>query len=275
MVTTFATLFVLSRIPNSYSSEATLLVVQQQVPQRYVVPTTTTDIREALQATTEEVLSRTHLLAIIDEFGLYENYRKRLSPEALLDTMRHDIAIEPIESESPQKDVTSFKISFIANSPQLAQDVTSKLTSLFIEQNLETREHQATTTTDFLREQLEAARIKLAEADEQVRAFKMQHLGELPEQQAGNLAIMTGLQSQLQNTMTGLSRAEEQRQYLESLSDYRTQDRAERITNDLNRLKSEKAKLLDTYTPQYPGVIKLNEKIAQDGSFSQEVAEIR
>ena len=101
---------------------------------------------------------------------------------------------------SDRKDVSSFKISFIAGTPQLAQEVTSKLTSLFIEQNLETREHQATTTTDFLREQLEATKTKLADAEDQVRAFKMQHLGELPEQQAGNLAIMAGLQSQLQST---------------------------------------------------------------------------
>src|ERR1035438_10048016 len=81
--TTFATLFVLSRFPNQYSSEATLLVVQQQVPQRYVLPTSTTDIREALQATTHEVLSRTRLLQIIDEFGLFAKQRQHVSPEEI------------------------------------------------------------------------------------------------------------------------------------------------------------------------------------------------
>jgi polysaccharide chain length determinant protein (PEP-CTERM system associated) len=259
-VTIFGTLFVLSLIPNRYSSEATLLVVQQQIPQRYVLPTTTTDMREALQATTEEVLSRTRLLAIIDEFSLYPNERRRASPEALLESMRKDIEIQPIENPtSPTRDVSSFKISFIASSPQLAQEVTSRLTSLFIEQNLETREHQATTTTNFLREQLEAARTKLSDSEEQVRAFKMEHLGELPEQEAGNLAIMSGLQSQLQNTMAGLARAGEQREYLESLSEYRSLT----VGNDLTRLKAERAKLLDRYTPQYPAVIKLNEKISQ------------
>jgi polysaccharide chain length determinant protein (PEP-CTERM system associated) len=259
VVVVFGTVLVLSRIPNRYRSEATLLVVQQQVPQRYVLPTTTTDMREALQATTEEVLSRNHLLAIIDEFGLYVNDRRRLSPESILDKMHHDIAIEPFENQSPQKDVSSFKISFIASSPQLAQEVTSKLTSLFIEENLETREHQATTTTDFLREQLEAAKKKLGDAEEQVRAYKMQHLGELPEQQPGNLAIMAGLQTQLQNTMSNLSRADEQRQYLESLSEYRLLS----VENDLARFKSERAKLLDKYTARYPAVIELDEKIAQ------------
>jgi succinoglycan biosynthesis transport protein ExoP len=258
-VTVFATLLVLSRIPNRYSSEATLLVVQQQVPQRYVLPTSTTDIREALQATTQEVLSRNRLLQIIDEFGLYTTERKRLSPEGLLEIMRRDIGIQPLESQSPQKDINSFKISFIANNPQLAQEVTSKLTSLFIEQNLVTREHQATTTTNFLQEQLEVTKKKLADAEEQVRTFKMQNLGELPEQQQGNLAILGGLQAQLQSTMSGLSRTQEQREYLQSLSGYR----ALMVESDLNRLKSERATLLSRYTPQYPSVQRVDDKIHQ------------
>ena len=258
-VTIFATLLVLSLIPNRYTSEATLLVVQQQVPQRYVLPTSTTDIREALQATTQEVLSRTRLLQIIEEFGLYTKERKRLSPEGLLELMRRDIGILPLEGQSAQKDVNSFKISFISSNPQLAQEVTSKLTSLFIEQNLVTREHQATTTTNFLQEQLGAVKNKLAEAEEQVRSFKMQNLGELPEQQSGNLAILGGLQSQLQSTMSSLSRAQEQREYLQSLSGYR----ALMVEGDLNRLKSERETLLGRYTPQYPVVKKVDEKIAQ------------
>jgi len=257
--TVFATLVVLSLLPNRYSSEAILLVVQQQVPQRYVLPTTTTDISEALEATKQEVLSRTRLLGIIDEFNLYAKERKRLSPEALVEKIGHDIEIKPFESHSVQKDVNSFKISFVADNPQLAQEVTSKLTSLFIQQNTETREHQATTTTNFLNEQTEATKAKLAEAEEQVRNFKMHHLGELPEQQQGNLALLNGLQAQLQNTILSLSRAQEQRQYLESLSGYR----ALMAQSELNRLQSERANLLNLYTAKYPAVIKIDEKIAQ------------
>src|SRR5580704_17021183 len=109
-VTVFATLIVLSRTPNKYTSEATLFVVQQQVPQRYVLPTTTTDIREALQATNEEVLSRASLLSIVNEFGLYAKNSRRLSPEAVLDEIKHDIAIQPIEGESQQREINSFRI---------------------------------------------------------------------------------------------------------------------------------------------------------------------
>jgi len=245
--------------------------VQQQVPQRYVLPTTTTDIREALQATTQEVLSRVRLLQIIDEFGLYTSEKQRVSQERLLELMRRDIGIQPLESSSPQKDVNSFKISFIANNPQLAQEVTSKLTSLFIEQNLVTREHQATTTTNFLQEQLEATKKKLAEAEEQVRSFKMQNLGELPEQQQGNLAILNGLQSQLQNTMSSLSRAQEQREYLQSLSGYR----ALMVESDLNRLKAERATLLGRYTSEYPAVKRVDEKIHETENLLRTLREPR
>ncbi len=254
----FATLLILSRVPNQYSSEASLLVVQQQVPQRYVLPTTTMDIREALQATTQEVLSRTRLLGIIEEFNLYPKERKSLSPEGLLDRMRHDIEILP-ESSATQRDVNSFKISFHAGTPQLAQEVTSRLTSLFIEQNLATREHQATTTTKFLHDQLQTVKEKLTDAEEQVRSFKMENLGALPEQQQGNVAILGGLQAQLQNTMSSLSRAQEQRGYLQSLIEYRVVA----IEGNLARLKSERTSLLNQYTPRYPAVIKMDEKIAQ------------
>src|SRR6185369_5155086 len=40
---TLVSLAVILRLPNRYTSEATLLVVRQQVPERYVVPNSTTD----------------------------------------------------------------------------------------------------------------------------------------------------------------------------------------------------------------------------------------
>src|SRR5690242_1115196 len=90
------TLGVLSILPKRYTSEATLVVVQQQVPERYVTPTSTTDIGEALEATTHEVLSRTQLLDIIGEFDLYPQDRGRLSPEELEAKMRKQIVVNPI-----------------------------------------------------------------------------------------------------------------------------------------------------------------------------------
>src|SRR5438876_10557077 len=66
-----ATTVVSLLLPNRYRSEAIVLVERQKVPERYVIPNSTIDIREALQDMTQAILSRTRLLEIIDEFGLY------------------------------------------------------------------------------------------------------------------------------------------------------------------------------------------------------------
>ncbi len=280
-VTALLTLVALSFLPKRYTSEATLIVVQQQVPERYVTPTSTTDIGAALEATTQEVLSRTGLLDIITEFDLYPNDRSRLSPEELEAKMRKKISIEPIITRPDQKTIDAFKISFAAENPRKAQAVTNRLTSLFIEQNLETREHQATVTTGFLKEQLEVAKVKLAEQEARVRDFKLQNLGQLPEQQGGNLAVLTGLQAQLQNVQASEARAQEQQVYLQSLlNGYRNlAGRGIPVTGqggasqsltpleaakaDLARLKAKKAALLNVYTAEFPDVIKVNGEIAQ------------
>jgi polysaccharide chain length determinant protein (PEP-CTERM system associated) len=293
-VTTFsivglATTAVLSFIPDYYRSDATLVVVQQQIPERYVTPTTTTTIVETLQAIREEVLSRTRLLAIIDEFGLYSKERRRLGPESLVAMIRKNIDIIPIASQDPSRhDLSAFQLSFIAESPRVAQQVTSRLTTLFIEENLTTRERQADITTKFLKQRQESARQGLAAQEERLRDFKMKYLGELPEQQQGNLAILNGLQAQLQSTTAGLDRARQQGVYLESLlHGYQSlQHRStvtvipgvpatnpmEAIHVELARLKSLREDLLARYTAQHPEVIEVNQKIFQAEALLKRVA---
>jgi succinoglycan biosynthesis transport protein ExoP len=279
--TSLATVFVLGLIPNRYMSEATVLVIQQQVPVQYVTPTTTTDISQALQGMTQEVLSRTRLLSVIEELGLYAKERQRLAPEEVIDRMRKDIDIQPLESNPERRTVNAFKISYSSDKPRRAQEVTSRLTTLFIEENVKTRTIQALVTTNFLQEQLDAASKKLTQQEERVGSFKMQHLGELPEQQGGNVQILAGLSAQLENTVAAMSRAQEQKVYLESLlRGYRgLAARGAALPNgpngslpvsplaaaesQLRRLRAERAAMLDAYTPNHPDVKKKEQELAR------------
>jgi succinoglycan biosynthesis transport protein ExoP len=281
-VVSLATVAALYRIPNRYTSEATLLVVPQQVPARYVTPTTETNIADALQAMTQDVLSRARLLELIDRFSLYAKERQRLAPEEVIELMRKYIDIKPADPISGHKDINSFKISFVAEKAALAQEVTSKLTSFFIQANLKTREDQATNTTNFLQAQLDSAKSKLTVQEEKVRDFKAQYLGELPEQMQGNLAIFNGAQLQLQNLENSLDRAQQQRVYLESLiSGYQrlaargaplpgipVPDTARVLSplqiaqNDLAKFQLEKAKLLNIYKPSHPDVRAVDREIS-------------
>jgi polysaccharide chain length determinant protein (PEP-CTERM system associated) len=267
-------------LPDRYKSEATILVQQQQIPERYVVPNSTTDLDEALQAMTHDVLSRPRLLKIITDFNLYPEQMKRLSPEQLVELMRSDITIESLENPSPQqKGANAFTISYIGADPFIVQQVTNQLTALFINEDLQSQQQLDISTTAFLQSQLDAAQADLNTKEQRLRDFKMANLGELPEQQEGNLAILSGLQSDLQNTNSALARANEQHAYLESLlAQYQNLTVAtgsvspappvnlspiDSARAELNRLQNERTSLLATFSPEYPDVKKVDREIAE------------
>jgi succinoglycan biosynthesis transport protein ExoP len=263
-------------LPDRFQSEATILVERQEVPERYVEPNSTTDVHEALMGMTDAILSRTQLLHIIDEFHLYPKDRD-LAPERLVELMRKNINIAPLVKLTDPKDLNAFTIAFTGNDPKTAQDVATKLTALFIEESDKSRERQSVDTTNFLAGALDVAAADLKQQENRLREFKMQALGELPEQQQGNLAILAGLHQQLQNTMANLGRAREQQTYLQSLlSQYETLAAAgvstsgpsgptsqDTIKAELARLKGEKADLLSRFTDKYPDVVRVDQQIKE------------
>lgn len=278
---TLGTLAMSFLIPANYKSEATIVVEQQQVPDRYVTPTSTSDLLQALQAMTQDILSRSRLLQIISEFDLYPVERKRMGPDELVAMMKKNVEIEPLISNSDRRTANAFKISFVGSTPAVSRDVVSRLTSLFIVENLKTREEQAKGTTTFLEDQLETARTGLQQQETRLREFKMAHLGELPQEQQGNLQILSGLQMQLQNTMAALGRAHEQQVYLESLlAQYHSLSpstaadpnaagpaRIAAVEKELTALRTKRAELLAHYTPEHPDVVNINRQISETESL--------
>ena len=89
--------------------------------------------------------------------------------------MRKDIDIELVRDASNQ--ITAFNVSYSSRDPHVAQQVTSELTNLFINENLEVRQQQSEDTTTFLESQLETARKTLSDQEEKIREFKGQHVG--------------------------------------------------------------------------------------------------
>jgi uncharacterized protein involved in exopolysaccharide biosynthesis len=66
------------RLPNLYRSETVILVVPQRVPENYVRSTVTARIEDRLNSISQQILSRTRLERIIQDFDLYaEEGRQR------------------------------------------------------------------------------------------------------------------------------------------------------------------------------------------------------
>jgi polysaccharide biosynthesis transport protein len=274
-------------LPVRYKSGTLILVEQPTMPKNYVVPNVIDDLQNRLQSITQQILSRTRLLLIIDKLNLYGDTHRQLTQDEKVELMRKDIDIELVR-DSHNDQITAFKINYSAHDPHVAQRVTSELTDLFINENLKVRQQQSEDTTKFIGNQLENARASLAEQEAKVREFKGQHEGELPSQEASNLQILSGLQSQLQNEQDGLNTAKQQRVYLQTLIEqYRAVHTTSRsadgspiglavIDQELDRLKSKLADLSSRYTDRYPEIVNLKDEIAKtEKRRGQIVAELK
>ena len=259
-------------ISPTYRSGTLILVEQPTMPKDYVTPNVNDDLQERLQSITQQILSRTRLLHIIDQFNLYASKHAQRSPDDKVQLMRKDIDIELVRDSRNQ--ISAFNVYYSSHDPRVSQKVTSELTNLFISENLEVRQQQSEDTTKFLENQLETARQTLSAQEEIIRKFKAEHAGALPGQLASNLQILTGLQSQLQNAEDALNTARQQRVYLQTLVEqYRTIQGPTKgdgsgmglagIDQELDKLKAQLADLSSHYTDKHPDVRKLKEQIAK------------
>lgn len=261
-------------LPARYKSGTLILVEQPTMPKEYVAPNVNDDLQARLQSITQQILSRTRLLLIIDKLHLYNDRHKVRTPDEKVELMRKDIDIELVH-DAQSGALNAFRISYSARDPHIAQQVTSELTGLFIDENSRVREQESEETTEFIKNQLATARSTLADQEAKVRAFQSAHEGELPTQQAANLQILSGLQAQLQSEQDALNAAKQHRVYSESLiTQYRAAPGTTRtasgaptglaaIDQQLDALRSKLANLSARYTDQYPEVREAKEEIAK------------
>lgn len=258
-------------VPPKYRSETVILVEQQKIPEHYVEPNVSSDLQHRLQSMSEQILSRTRLLAIIDKFHLYSD-RSENGGDAVVARMRKNIDLDLVRT-SGREELSAFKISYSDSNPLVAQQITGELTSLFINENLRNRTQLSEDTTAFLENQLKDARKSLDEQEERLREFRSRNVGQLPEQLQGNVQILTGLQSQLQAETDALQRAEQQRLFLQyqyramgggvALGDDAGVVNAEADLNQkIDVLKDKLDQLSTRYTPQHPDVVAVRNEIA-------------
>jgi polysaccharide biosynthesis transport protein len=272
-------------LPSSYQSEALILVEQQKVPDQYVVPNVTTNLQDRPQSMTQQILSRTRLQAAIDRFHLYSRppgLKGLLKSGDPVEQMRNDIKIELVETPGRPEEFTAFKMRYSAGSPELAREVNSELTTLFIDENVQAQRQLSENTTAFLENQLADARANMEGQEAKVAAFKAKHLGKLPSQLESNVQILTGLQNQLQNTQQNLDAAKQQKLYLESLLQQYQSAQASlgpgdsiaasmpTLEKDLLGLRLRLQDLKSRYTDEHPDIIVLKDSIAKTEKLMNE-----
>jgi succinoglycan biosynthesis transport protein ExoP len=264
-------------LPTTYTSDALISAEQEKVSDLYVMENVNVNLQNRLQSTTQKVLSYASLQAIIERFKLYAAPLRMsgfFKPKDPIDQMRGDIKIELVGAPGYRGEFFTFKIHYSADTPELAQQVNSELTSLFINENVRAQRQLSENTTAFLDSELADARAKMEEQEAQVSAFKAKHVGNLPGQLQSNVQILAGVQAQLASTQHALDTSKQQKIYLESLlqqyqsaqaslggdSNAISTQALDKVLQDL-RLQIQNSRT--RYTDDHPDIVALKDEIAK------------
>ncbi len=196
----------------TYEAATLILVQPQRVPANYVRSVVTSTINERISTISQQILSRSNLEKIIDQFGLFEK-AQGMYLEDKVNVLRKQVQVK---IERTRSDAEAFSIVFQGDDPQRVMKIANTLASFFMDENLKVREAQAVGTSEFLDSELEKTRKNLEEREKQLAEYRTQHMGGLPDERETNLRTMDRLQQQITSKNEALIRAKNSLSMLES-----------------------------------------------------------
>jgi polysaccharide chain length determinant protein (PEP-CTERM system associated) len=252
-------------LPSVYRSSTLILITPQRLPPSYVNTTVTWSIEQRMMTIIQQILGRTSLEKIVQEFNLFSSSNQEITMEERVERLRKKIKINTRRNDT-------FELSFDAESPEKAMRVTDRLASLFIAENLRVREQQAVGTTTFMNAEANRLRIELEEQEAQVNRYRALYRFELPEQLDANLRTLEQLRTELQANALRLSSLQERKASLETqlveakfmvLDGGRSSEGQQGVPawKSLENRKLQLEELRTRYSDKHPDVVRLRKEI--------------
>jgi polysaccharide chain length determinant protein (PEP-CTERM system associated) len=263
------------KLANRYESDTLVLVQEQRVPESIVKSLSTSDLGTHLSSMKEQILSRTRLEPIVNQFGLFD------SPGATMDErvaeLGSKINITPVQAmaETRASGLPGFTIGVTLTDAHKAQEVCRQITNMFLVEDFKSREEQADTITQFLDKQVADAQQRMNDQDAKLAAFKREHFGTLPDQESSNLGLLTTTSSQMDAMSQAIERDEQVKSLqVTMLNSELSAWKATRTTGggvaspatmdeELRRKEQELAALQEKFTDSWPDVQQKKDEIEQ------------
>lgn len=265
-------------LPAVYRSTATILIEEQEIPPDLVRSAIATYADQRIETIKQQVLSRSTLWKIVEQYDLYKDLRKRNPTEEVLARFVKDIQIDVMNvkvidrrTQNPTQATIAFTLAYDGESPELAQKVANELTSLFLGENLKTRERHAQETTAFLKRESENLAHHIQELEQKLAEVKRRAEGALPELVQLNMQLMSQVQREVIDSDREIRSLKERKTYLEgelaslkphtpilSASGERLLDTGER----LKALRAQYASASAYLAPDHPDIIKMKQELS-------------
>ncbi|MDF0651298.1 MAG: hypothetical protein CV081_05750 [Nitrospira sp. LK265] len=184
--------------------------------------------------------------------------------------------IDPAGGKSSQNLVDGFVVSFLAQDPKIAMQVTERIADKFIEESNREREKEVEGTGEFLDEELRLLKRELEKREESISQFKKSHLGDLPQQADTNLRSLDRVEAEITTASESLQRHSDKLDTLhQAVQLYRTSGQQsfglgttrsvepDPLFRHLKELREKLVKLRAEFWDGYPEIILTKEEIRQ------------
>lgn len=275
-------------LPPAYRSTATILIEQQEIPTDLVRSTITSFAEQRIQVISQRVMTRSNLKSIIDKYNLYAEERQDEPLETIIEQMRKDIQMRTISADvidprsgRPTEATIAFTLSYSSEASATAQKVANELVSLYLNENLKSRNEMVTQTAGFIGDEVNRLNETIVQLEAKLATFKEANYDRLPELAQLNMTLVQRTEQDLENVEREIGSRRERASYLtsqlaqmEPFSGLRSET-GEAVLTPQDRLsvaRSRLATLTGVYTDSHPEIARLRREVA---SLEQEVGKSR
>ncbi|MEW6265921.1 MAG: Wzz/FepE/Etk N-terminal domain-containing protein [Thermodesulfobacteriota bacterium] len=274
-----AAIIIALALPPIYRAKTVILIEAQQIPPEYIRTTVTSYIDERLKIITQQVMSRTKLMEIINQFKLYTDLTGQYTTDEIIDKMREDITFTTISADVTGKKAdkgdsatVAFMVAYAGSNPTTVQRVTNALAALYLQENTRTREARAAGATEFLEKERRNIKTEIDALEQRISDFKAAHAGELPEFALINNQTLNNLRRDLDHVNSQFNMLQERIVYLQGQLSGVTPaaqvpvSGGRAATGPAERLKTLRMQLTSlrvTHSDKHPDVIRIMNEIKQ------------
>jgi len=242
--------YVMTR-PRIWKATSVVRVEPQQTDAQ-LVQRTVGDVEPRLLSLRQAMLGGPVLSRVVDQLKLYPEVVARRGKEAAVEQLREAIDVKPTWN--------SFEVTAGANDPRRAADIANLVPTLFAQMTNETRAAQAADATRVFDAQVKELQEQVNSWQQKIIAFKITHVGELPEQMEANMRQLDRLSGELRARTEQLRATDVRRSDLVLMRNGGDTEMG-RVQAQVDQLEQQLAAAKTQYTDDHPEVVRLSREL--------------
>jgi protein tyrosine kinase modulator len=237
-------------LPSVYTASVVVRVEPQRPAEELVQRTVSEPVEQRLLTVRQELLSRPVLEKAIQEMNLYPDVVSKKGLQAAVEQMRRDVDVK-VEADA------AYELTYSAHDPELAAKVANRLPELVASEAKKIRHEQAARATGLFEGEMATLKKTLADWEKAIAQFKVDHMGELPEQLETNMRALERIGGLLQTKSEELRVAEARRSDL-ARAHYAMDTEAGRLQAAYDQTSRELVAARTQWTEDHPDIQRMS-----------------